>query len=89
IIGNNGYISNNTSFAFNDSNSLSFNTRKNKKTDLTEFYNLIYEYKNDCLRAAIKYNKEYYIDSDLKPSEQIFFTLTIMPFGETKSPYIK
>ena len=59
-IGTKSYIQNNTSYNFNDDNSLSFSTRKNKETDLTEFYNLIYQYKNDCLSAAVEYNKEYY-----------------------------
>ena len=33
------------------------------------------------------YNKEYYTDSDLKPTEQLFFSLTIVPLGsyETKN----
>ena len=34
--------------------------RNNKKDNLTEFYNLIYEYKHDCLTASLVYNKEYY-----------------------------
>ena len=46
-------------------NSFSFTTRRNKKNDLTEFYNLIYEYKNDCLTASLQYNKEYYQDQKL------------------------
>ena len=70
-------------------NSLSFSTWKNKVTDLTEFYNLIYQYKNDCLTAAIEYNKDYYSDRALKADESIFFKLTIIPFGETKSPNLK
>ena len=45
--------------------------------DLTEYYDLIYEYKNDCLTAAIQYNKDYYSDKDLKPNEEIFFTISI------------
>ena len=44
---------------------LSFNTRRNRKIDLTEYYDFIYEYKNDCLVAGIKYNKIYYEDRDL------------------------
>ena len=47
-----------------------------RKIDLTEYYNLIYEYKNDCLIAGIKYNKTYYEDRDLKPSR---FTITLSP----------
>ena len=88
IIGNKSYIKNETSYSFDGSNSLSFSTRKNKETNLTEFYNLIYEYKNDCLAAAIEYNKEYYNDNDLKPEEQLLFTITIMPFGKVGSPNI-
>ena len=89
LIGNENYVANKTSYHFNESNSINFSTRKNKKTDLTEFYNLIYQYKNDCLIAAIEYNKNYYEDSDLKPSENIFFTLKIIPFGKTSTPSLK
>ena len=89
IIGNESYISNKTTYKFDETNSINFSTRKNKKTDLTEFYNLIYQYQNDCLVAAIEYNKNYYEDSDLKPSENIFFSITLKPFGTSKSPNVK
>ena len=88
-IKNQSYISNKTFYNFNKNTSLGFEARENKKTKATEFYNLIYEYKNDCLVAAIEYNKDYYIDRDYKPSENIFLKLTIIPFGEAKSPNIK
>ena len=64
---------------FNDKNYLTFNTRRNRKIDLTEYYNLIYEYKNDCLIAGIKYDKSYYEDRDLKPSENLLFSITLTP----------
>ena len=84
------YLSNNSKISNNDnSKSLSFNTRKNIETDVTEFYKLIYEYRNDCLVAALEYNKDYYSDGALKPEENIFFKLTIMPFGQTSSPNLK
>ena len=51
-----------------------------------EFYNLIYEYKNDCLVAAVEYNKDYYSDRDVKPNEELFFSLTIVPFSTFSSP---
>ena len=75
--------------SINDSKSLIFESRENKKTNLTEFYNLIYQYRNDCLIAALEYNKNYYTDQDLKPEENIFFNLTIVPFGKTSSPNLK
>ena len=82
----NSYLVNKTKYSFDDSNSIMFSTRKNKTTDLTEYYNFIYKYKNDCLAASIEYNKDYYNDRDIKPEENIFFKLTIIPFGETSSP---
>ena len=80
-IGDENYIQNDTSFQFNENSSIGFSVRKNKKIDLTEYYNLIYQYKNDCLTAAIKYKKDFYVDNDLKPTEQLFFSLTIIPLG--------
>ena len=71
-----------------DSKSLSFSTRENKTTNVTEFYNLLYQYRNDCLIAGLEYNKEYYTDGALRPEESIFFKLTIVPFGQTSSPDI-
>ncbi len=78
-IGDTNTIENKTSFKFNDENYLTFNTRRNRKINLTEYYNLIYEYKNDCLIAGIKYNKSYYEDRDLKPSENLLFSITLTP----------
>ena len=79
IIGDTNTLENNTTLKFNDANFLTFNTRRNKKIDLTEYYDLIYEYKNDCLIAGIKYKKSYYEDRDLKPSENLLFSITLSP----------
>ena len=86
IIGEESYLSNKTTFNFDDNHSIEFSTRKNKEKDLTEYYNLIYQYKNDCLTAAVEYKKDYYSDGDLKPEEQLFFSITIVPFGKTSTP---
>ena len=85
----NSYLLNKTSYSFDESNDISFATRKNKKTNLTEYYNLIYQYKNDCLKASIEYNKDYYNDRDIKPKESIFLKLTIVPFGQTSTPNLR
>ena len=47
---------------------------------MTEYYNLIYEYKNDCLVAGIKYNKTYYKDRDLEPTEDFMLSIKLIPF---------
>ena len=79
IIGHKNVIENITKYSFNEENFLSFKTRKNRNINLTEYYNLLYEYKNDCLIASIKYEKNYYNDADIKPLEELFFTITIIP----------
>ncbi len=85
-IGSDSYLLSDVSYIFDKNNSISYNTRRNRKTDLTEYYNLIYEYKNDCLIAGVEYKKEYYQDRDLKPNEQIFFSLTFTPFTSISTP---
>lgn len=83
IVGNESLISNETSYNFNENQKFLFNTRRNKRTNITEYYNMIYQYKVDCLTAEIKYNKNYYNDRSLKPEESINFSLTFMPFDNT------
>ena len=83
---NESYLSSNIIYNFNDQNQVTFKTRDNKKDNITEFYNLVYRYRNDCLEAAIEYNKEYYSFGSIKPEEKLFFKITIVPFGETKGP---
>ncbi|WP_440618667.1 LPS-assembly protein LptD [Candidatus Pelagibacter sp. HIMB1493] len=80
ITGDENFFENTTSYRFNNNNYFSFSTRRNRKINLTEFYDLMYEYKNDCLTASIKYKKKYYSDRDLKPSENLLFSLTLFPF---------
>ena len=86
---NNSYLSSTVKFNLNKSNNIQFSTRENKSSNLTEYYNLIYQYKNDCLAASVEYNKNYYDDRDIKPEENIFLKLTIIPFGQTSSPNLK
>ena len=88
-VGSESFFSNNMTLGLTNSSSLKYMTRRNRKTDLTEYYNLIYEYKNDCLTAAIQYNKNYYSDKDLKPTEEIFLSISIVPFTTINSPSTK
>ena len=52
-----------------------------KREKITEFYNLIYEYKNDCLTAGVKYKKTYYKDRDLEPTEDFMFSIKLVPLA--------
>ncbi len=79
IDGATNVITNSFTYNHDDKNSFSFNARRNRKINLTEYYDLVYQYRNDCLVAGIKYNKTYYSDGDLKPSENLLFTISLVP----------
>jgi len=81
----NSYLSNTASYNIDNSNSIIFGTRENKIDNFTEFYKLIYQYKNDCLTASIEYNKDYYNDKDLNSEESIFLKFSIQPFSQSNS----
>ncbi len=86
-LGDSNSIENTLTYQFDDKNFISFNTRRNRKINLTEYYDLLYEYKNDCLTAGIKYFRRYYEDRDLKPSEDFLLTLTIFPLTTIEKSY--
>ncbi len=87
-LGDKSHYTNTLTYEADKNNFFSYSTRKNKKTNLTEFYKLIYEYKNDCLIASINYNKEYYSNDVLEPTENLFFNLTLIPLGSTNTDSI-
>jgi len=66
-------------YSINDENFLTFKTQRNRKINFTEYYDLVYEYKNDCLTAGIKYKKTYYTNGDLRPTQNLLFTITLFP----------
>ena len=77
--GNSNTLQNTSSIKFDENNYFTFKTRRNRRTSLTEYYDLVYEYKNDCLTAGVKYKKTYYSNDDLRPSEDLMFTVTLFP----------
>ena len=81
-MGDTNFVKNRSAFEFNEDSYLIFNTRRNRKIGLTEYYDLVYEYKNDCLVAGVKYKKTYYQDRDLIPSEDLLFTITLFPLTQ-------
>ena len=78
-IGSANSMENNFEYKWDENNYISFNTRRNRTIGLTEYYDLLYEYKNDCLTAGFKYKKTYYQDRDLKPKEDLLLTITFYP----------
>ncbi len=85
-IGDKDYFKTEFSYKNDDKGLFSFETKRNLITNSSEFYNLSYEYINDCLRAGIVYRREFYNDSELEAENSLFFKITLTPFGGIDSP---
>ena len=81
-LGEKSFISNTSKINFNKEHSLNFTTNKNLDENYTEYYDLIYEYKNDCFAASVEYKKSFYNDVDIVAGENIMFSIKIIPFGK-------
>ena len=85
-IGNQEYFGTKINLKNKDQGMFSFETKRNLITDSSDFYNLSYEYINDCLRAGLVYRREFYNDSELEPENSLMFKITLTPFGSINSP---
>ena len=85
-IGDQDYFKTELKFKNNDKGLLAFKTKRNLITNSSEFYDLSYEYINDCLRAGLVYRREFYKDSELDPEDSLMFKITLVPFGDIDSP---
>ena len=85
-IGNQEYFKSKISYANEDKSLISFETKRNLITNSSEFYDLSYQYINDCLRAGLVYRREFYNDSELEAENSLMFNITLTPFGEINTP---
>ena len=85
-IGNQEYVQSGVDFKINNSSELSINTKRNLLKDSAEFYNLSYNYINDCLKAGLVYRREFYTDRDVEPTNSLMFRISIIPFADINSP---
>ena len=88
-IGNQELVQSGIDFKLNSSTELSFSTKRNLLTNSSEFYNLSYNYINDCLTAGIAYRREFYTDEDVEPVNTLMFTISIIPFATVNTPSFK
>ena len=85
-IGDQKYFKTNFEISKNENGLFSFSTKRNLLTDSSEYYNLSYEYINDCLRAGLVYRREFYEDSELDAENSLMFKITLSPIGDIESP---
>jgi len=88
-IGNQESFQTGIDFKLNNFTELSVNTKRNLLTSSAEFYNLSYNYINDCLKAGIAYRREFYTDRDIEPTNTLMFKISIIPFAEINTPNFK
>ena len=85
-IGNQEFIRTGLDIKINNSSEVNFSTKRNLLSSSAEFYNLSYNYINDCLKAGIAYRREFYTDRDIEPANNLMFTISIIPFATINSP---
>jgi len=85
-VGNEHYINAGVDLNLNENNKLSFETRKNFKTESTELYDISYQYMMDCLSAGLVFRREFYEDSDIEAKDTLMFTIKFVPLGGIRAP---
>ena len=85
-IGTTEYVQTALDYKLNNFTELSFGTKRNLLKNSAEFYNMSYNYINDCLKAGIAYRREFYTDRDIEPVNTLMFTISIIPFAQINSP---
>ena len=82
----NEYIKTAIKFKKGNNGVFTFSNKRNLITNSSEFYDLSYEYINDCLRAGLVYRREFYNDSELEAENSLMFKITLSSFGGLESP---
>tara|TARA_B110000438_G_scaffold281264_1_gene307276 strand:- start:418 stop:1113 length:696 start_codon:yes stop_codon:yes gene_type:complete len=88
-VGKEHYVSSGITLNFDNKNKFKFETKKNFQTSSAEYYDMSYQYTNDCLTAGLLYRREFYEDSDIEQKDNLMFMLTFVPFTGIKAPLIK
>ena len=85
-IGDQKYFKTKVNLTQKNKTTISFEAKRNLITNSSEFYDLSYEYINDCLRAGLVFRREFYNDSELESENSLMFNITLVPFGNINSP---
>ena len=85
-IGNQEYVKSSLEYQKSEDGIFTAGTKRNLVTNSAEYYDLSYEYINDCLRAGLVYRREFYNDSELEPENSLMFKISLVPFSNLSSP---
>ena len=85
-IGDKHYLEANYKRKFNNSLNFSMGTRKNLQEDFTERNFIETNYESDCLKIGLNLSKVFYQDGEIKPSNNLTFSIVLKPFGSPVAP---
>ena len=85
-IGDQEYLTSSVEYTKGENGLFTFDMKRNILNNSSEYYNLSYEYLNDCLRAGLVYRREFYNDSELEAENSLMFKITLTPFGDIATP---
>ena len=79
--GNTEYLETSLNILQSSNEQISIKGKRNLVTNSAEYYDLSYEYFNDCLKAGLVYRREFYNDSEVEPEDSLMFKISLIPFG--------
>ena len=85
-IGNKHYLETKYQRKFEDNLSFSMGLRKNLQEDFTERNFIETNYESDCLKIGLTLSKRFYQDEELRPSNNLTFSIVLKPFGSPVAP---
>ena len=78
-VGNANYASAELNYSINESSKFNIVSKRNLVSNSSEYYDLSYQYFNDCLKAGLVFRREFYQDSELEPEDSLMFRISIFP----------
>ena len=85
-VGSKHYVETKYQREFKDNLSFAMGIRKNLEEDFTERNFIETNYESDCLKIGLALSKIFYQDEELKPSNNLTFSIVLKPFGSPVAP---
>ena len=85
-VGSKHYVETKYQREFKDNLSFAMGLRKNLEEDFTERNFIETNYESDCLKIGLALSKIFYQDEELKPSNNLTFSIVLKPFGSPVAP---
>ena len=85
-IGNNHYVDAEYERKFENNLNFSIGARRNLGEDFSETNFIGTNYESDCLKIGLTLSKKFYQNEDIRPSNNLTFSIMLKPFGSPVSP---